>query len=202
MKYFLLIAFYCITVVQLQAQENHLILVDQPSYIFKFAPRVLSPRFSFEKVLSKQSSLGVDFRAHAYWLPQGIRSELFYRYYTKNAPWGFFVQAKAAFGYFTYNRYDNTTNGLQAGGGFNVGGQFNIGRKNAVIDFFGGFQWIAPIYLNVETTNPHNQFTTRYQYNVIHYFLMAFPLDIGLRFGFVGNKKVPASSSYQESDFY
>ena len=136
------------------AQEDYTKFVSEPKWILKFAPRILAPKIGYEKIMDKNSSLGLDIRAHAFWLPQGLRVEGYYRrYFNDNAPLGFYIQPKAALGYFDYNIAALNTNGLQAGGGFNVGGQFNIGINRAVIDVYAGFQWIAPIYFNIEPIN-------------------------------------------------
>ena len=190
MRILLFISILCFSFANAQGNKD-LNLVNKPSFILKFGPRIFSPRLSFEKVKSDHSTIGIDIRGYALWIPQGFRTEFFYRYYLGEAPWGFFIQPKVAAGYFSYKRFNNATKGIQVGGGFNVGGQFNIGRKNAVIDIFAGFQWVAPIYLDVQT-RIGRQFLSNYEFNVIHYTLIAFPLDVGLRFGFVGNKKVPA----------
>lgn len=199
MRIYLFIALMSFSFTNAQINKN-LDLVNQPSFILKFGPRIFSPRFSFEKIKSDKSSIGLDFRGYGLWIPQGVRTEFFYRYYVDKAPWGFFIQPKVAVGYFSYKRYDNDTKGIQVGGGFNVGGQFNIGRKNAVVDVFAGLQWIAPIYIAGPASN--RSFSNRFDYNTIHYILMAFPLDLGLRFGFVSNKKVPSNTLYQEEEGY
>lgn len=167
--------------------------VEQPSFAVKFAPRIFSPRIAYEKVINSNSSYQFELRGHTLWIPSGIRLEGAYRrYFNDNAPLGPYIQAKLGVGYFDYFFQLLNTNGIQAGGGFLAGGQFNVGSKKALIDVFGGFQWIAPFYLNLERLTPNSQFRN-YGYNAIHYLLIATPIEIGVRFGFMGTKTVPRS---------
>jgi hypothetical protein len=186
----------------LHAQEDYTKFVSEPKWVLKFAPRIFAPKITFEKIIDKNSSAGIDTRVHAFWLPQGLRLEGFYRrYFNDNAPLGFYIQPKVALGYFDYQIVDLKTNGLQVGGGFNLGGQFNIGINKAVIDVYAGFQWIAPIYFNQEPINNNNGLIA-YGYNTIHYTLMALPLDVGIRFGIIRVRKVPLTETFENDGYY
>jgi len=186
----------------LQAQEDYPKFVNQPKWILKFAPRILAPKITYEKVINLSSSWGIDTRVHAFWLPQSIRFEGFYRrYFNDNGPLGFYIQPKVAAGYFDYQIVNLKTNGLQVGGGFNLGGQFNIGINHAVIDVYAGIQWIAPVYFNIEPIN-NSQGFVNYGYNTIHYTLIALPLDIGIRFGFIKMRKVPLTETFENDGYY
>lgn len=172
-----------------------------PSFTIKIAPRIFSPRIAYEKLIDSNSSYQLELRAHTLWIPSGVRLEGAYRrYFNDNAPLGAYIQAKAGFGYFDYALQNLNTRGLQAGGGFLAGGQFNIGSKNALIDVFGGFQWIAPIYLQVQPVNGNNAWRN-YGYNVIHYLLIATPIELGIRFGFIGTKMVPKNFTPSGDNF-
>jgi hypothetical protein len=192
----------CICMATANAQDNTIKFADEPKWILKFAPRVLAPKITYECMIDDNSSYGFDARIHALWLPQAIRLEGFYRrYFNDNGPMGFYIQPKAALGYFDYNIVNLRTNGLQAGGGFNVGGQFNIGKKNAVVDVYGGLQWIAPIYFNM-APNSNAPGLANSGYNAIHYTLIAFPIDIGVRFGFIKMRKVPIHQDFEKDGYY
>lgn len=200
MKKILFVLILCFGFVQ--AQEDYTKFVNKPKWILKFAPRILAPKITYEKIIDENSSWGIDTRLHAYWLPQGGRIEGFYRrYFNENGPLGFYIQPKAALGYFDYNIVNLRTNGLQVGGGFNVGGQFNVGINNAVIDVYAGLQWVAPLYFNIEPVS-NGTGLVNYGYNAIHYTLMAFPLDVGVRFGFIRMRKVPATETFEGDGYY
>jgi len=174
------------------------VYIEKPTTIFKFAPRILSPRFMFEKVLSHKSSIILDTRIYAWWLPQAISFEPAYRlYFNEDAPFGPYVNFKGAFGYFDYAIVGYETRGMQIGGGVSFGGQYKLGRKKAVVDIFGGIQLVAPFYLNVDNNSP-NSLNNTFEYNVLHYILLAFPLEFGIRFGFYKTQKTP-NNSYDSS---
>ena len=165
--------------------------VKQFSYAVKFAPRIFSPRFTYEKSVSYNSSILLELRAHILWIPQAIRLESAYRYYFKDSPMrGPYIQPKLVLGYFDYQRQIDLTKGVMAGGGLVAGSQFNVGKRKALIDVFGGFQWIAPFYLNTGG----NTYLSNYDYNVLHYTLIAFPVELGIRLGFFGTKLVPINT--------
>lgn len=169
------------------AQSNEIEYIETPSLVFKVAPRILSPRMGVEKVIDNKSSVNFEGRFYAFWIPQGGRIEAGYRrYFNPTAPFGGYFNVKGGIGYFTYQFFDDNTQGIQAGGGFSFGGQFNIGSKNAIIDVFGGIQIIAPFYLNIDNRNLQT-----FEYNIIHYTLIAFPLEFGMRFGFFNTIKTP-----------
>lgn len=173
-------------------QEDYEIFYNRPSMVYKFSPRILSPRFTVEKVFDKKSSFSVETRIHAYWLPQAIRFEPAYRiYFSQRAPFGAYVNFKGAVGYFDYGIANLNTKGLMAGGGINFGGQYKIGSKKAVVDVFGGIQVITPIYFTIDANNP-NGLNVLNAYNLVHYTLIAFPVEFGLRFGFF---KLPTLST-------
>lgn len=200
MKNLLLVLLLCFSAVQ--AQVDHSKFVDEPKWVLKIAPRIFMPKITYEKLINENSSFGIEIRAHSLLFPKGVRMEGFYRkYFNDKAPLGFYLQPKLAFGYFTYRKFNYNTNGFQVGGGFNVGGQFNIGKKNAVIDVYAGLQWIAPVYLNYDTRF-YNGGPYTFDYNFYHYTIMAFPLDVGIRFGFIKMRKVPATETFDTDGFY
>lgn len=189
-KYFLLVVFLSLTI-HLSAQRTDFEMIETPSLVFKIAPRIFSPRLGLEKVLDEKSSLTFEGRFYTLWIPQGGRIEPGYRRYFKpSAPFGGYVNIKAGIGYFSYQSFGYFTNGFMAGGGVNFGGQFNVGRKKAIIDVFGGLQLIAPIYLSVDGGNI-STFNNVQDYNLIHYFFTAFPIEFGIRFGFFNTIKTP-----------
>lgn len=200
MKY-ILIVFLISFFINSNAQRSDFEFVETPNLIFKAAPRIFSPRIGIEKVLDNKSSLNFEGKFYAWWLPIGGRLEVGYRrYFNNTAPFGAYVNLKAGFGYFTYEHLDLWTNGLKAGGGVTFGGQFNIGKRKAIVDVFGGMQWIAPIYLSVDGGSV-TTFNNAARYNLIHYILMAFPLELGVRFGFFNTIKTP-KSELEKDIFY
>ena len=183
------------------AQSSEAGFIEKPSFAIKLAPRIFSPRISFEKLLNSKSSYVLELRGHTYWLPSGVRLEGAYRrYFSENAILGPYIQPKLAIGYFDYFFVDLNTRGIQFGGGLVAGAQFNIGSKNFLIDVFGGFQWVAPFYLELERINNGSQLRN-YGYNAIHYIMIAAPIEIGVRFGFMGTKLVPKTFKNQEEKF-
>jgi len=183
------------------AQSIEVHFAERPSIAIKFAPRLLSPRISFEKIINHNSSYLLELRGHTYWLPSGARLEGAYRrYFNDNGILGPYIQPKLAFGYFDYFFVDRNTRGIQFGGGLVAGAQFNIGSKNFLIDVFGGLQWIAPFYLELERINMGNQLRN-YGYNAIHYLMIASPIEIGVRFGLVGKKLVQKTFTNEEENF-
>lgn len=181
------------------AQKTDFELVETPSLVFKIAPRIFSPKLGLEKVLDNKSSINFEGKVYGWWIPQGGRIEAGYRrYFTSTAPFGGYVNIKGGFGYFTYQSFGDLTKGLMAGGGVNFGGQFNIGRKKAIIDVFGGFQLIAPIYLDMDRSS---NAALNYEYNLVHYILIAFPIEFGIRFGFFNTIKTP-KSELEKDIFY
>lgn len=168
--------------------------IAQKSFAIKFAPRILSPRVTFEQKINPKLSYVVELKAHAYWSPQSIRLEGgFRRYFKGEILTGPYFQAYVSGGYFSYNIIDVDTYGMQFGGGVLAGKQYNVGKKKALIDVFGGFQLIAPFYLNVESNN--NSLTPisvrQRTFTGSHYLQTAFPVVLGVRFGFFGTKMVP-----------
>ena len=197
----LLVIMFCSFFESTVAQSIEINFTERPSFAIKFAPRLLSPRISFEKIISHNSSYLLELRGHTYWLPSGVRLEGAYRrYFSENGILGPYIQPKLAFGYFDYFFVDRNTRGIQFGGGLVAGAQFNIGSKNCLIDVFGGFQWIAPFFLELERINMGNQLRN-YGYNAIHYIMIASPIEIGVRFGLMGTKLVPKTFTNQEEKF-
>jgi hypothetical protein len=173
------------------AQVEQKDLVAKPVYIFKFGPRIFSPRFGFEKIINKKSSYALELRTHLYWVPQALRLEATYRrYFLEKAPYGAYFNVKAAFGYFDYRFLNGrNANGVMTGAGFTFGGQFKMG-KNWLVDVFGGAQVIVPIYFQI-SNNANNYYYYRNEANIFHYTLIACPLEIGIRFGHLKSKWVP-----------
>ena len=202
MKYVgLLLFIFCSFFERAIAQSIEVNFAERPSIAIKFAPRLLSPRISFEKIINHNSSYLLELRGHTYWLPSGARLEGAYRrYFNDNGILGPYIQPKLAFGYFDYFFVDRNTRGIQFGGGLVAGAQFNIGSKNFLIDVFGGLQWIAPFYLELERINMGNQLRN-YGYNAIHYLMIASPIEIGVRFGLVGKKLVQKTFTNEEENF-
>tara|TARA_B100000497_G_C7634036_1_gene381068 strand:- start:420 stop:1034 length:615 start_codon:yes stop_codon:yes gene_type:complete len=202
MKYVgLLLFIFCSFFERAIAQSIEVHFAERPSIAIKFAPRLLSPRISFEKIINHNSSYLLELRGHTYWLPSGARLEGAYRrYFNDNGILGPYIQPKLAFGYFDYFFVDRNTRGIQFGGGLVAGAQFNIGSKNFLIDVFGGLQWIAPFYLELERINMGNQLRN-YGYNAIHYLMIASPIEIGVRFGLVGKKLVQKTFTNEEENF-
>ncbi|MFT4968281.1 MAG: hypothetical protein ACI9O4_000008 [Chitinophagales bacterium] len=202
MKQLTLLIIICCTLFSgAKAQFNEGDYIEKPSFAIKFAPRIFSPRVTFEKLINSKSSYLIEIRSHALWLPQGVRLEGAYRrYFNDNALLGPYIQAKVALGYFDYGLQGLVSNGIQAGGGFVAGAQFNVGSKKALIDVFGGLQWVAPFYLNIEPINSSSQLQN-FGYNVIHYILVATPIELGVRFGFMGTKTVPRDFQSPEDNF-
>lgn len=197
----LLILFFLSLSINTSAQKIDYEMVETPNLVFKVAPRIFSPRVGVEKVLDSKSSLNFEGKFYAWWLPIGGRLEVGYRrYFNSTAPFGAYVNFKGGFGYFTYEHINLSTYGLKAGGGISFGGQFNVGKGKAVIDVFGGFQWIAPIYLSLDGGNI-STFNNAFGYNLTHYLFMAFPLEMGIRFGFFNTIKTP-KREFEKDIFY
>lgn len=202
MKYVgLLLIIFCSFFERTVAQSIEVNFAERPSFAIKFAPRLFSPRISLEKIINHNSSYLLELRGHTYWLPSGARLEGGYRkYFNDNGILGPYIQPKLAFGYFDYFFVDLNTRGIQFGGGLVGGVQFIIGSKNFLIDVFGGFQWIAPFYLELEKINMGNQLRN-YGYHVIHYMLIASPIEIGVRFGLVGTRLIQKTFTNEEENF-
>jgi hypothetical protein len=183
----------CFTIGILFAQVNQFDsrnFVDQPAFAIKIAPRIFSPRIAFEKVTEGNSTYGFEARLYTWWLPQAARVEGFYRYYfSGKAPIGGYIQAKLAVGYMDYKIANLNTTGMHLGAGFAAGKQFHVGTKRALIDLFGGIQVLPPIYFTKDYI-VNNTFINDMDYKVMHYLLLATPIEFGVRFGFFGTKKV------------
>jgi hypothetical protein len=197
-KKYILFFFFLISVAHAQIDMNQ--LVERPAVVFKFAPRIFAPRFAVERVLSEQSSWGVELRLYTWWLPQAGRTEFFYRRYINGmAPFGAYIQPKVALGYFDYAIIDAKTNGLHLGGGLSFGKQMRMGRRKGTFDIFTGIQLVAPLYFNIEYS--FNHFGSKQEYQLLHYILVAFPLEVGFRFGFFSTERVPGNYQYNQQLF-
>lgn len=209
MRHLMLICSMLLLFLASHAQENE--FIEEPKYVLKFAPRLFSPRITYEKIINSRHTVGLDTRLHLniqwsiYYLyfPPALRFEGFYRvYFNETAPFGAYFQSKAALGYFDYAFYGNKTKGMQAGTGFTFGGQFKMGKKKGVVDIFAGIQVVAPIFIDLDLPNNRNRNSYVHEYKLIHYTTIAFPLELGIRFGFMKTKKVPKSYSITPSNDY
>lgn len=190
MKYFILIVFSVFGLAFAQVEESE--FEEKPNYLIKFAPRILAPKFGFEKFISDKSSYIIELRTNLFWIPQAIRVEGSYRrYFEASAPYSPYVNIKAAAGYFDYRILNfEDTYGMMAGGGVSFGGQIKIGG-NWLFDIYGGLQMIAPIYFEIDPYNVSNNFITSRRVNTIHYTLIAFPVELGIRLAYLKTKMVP-----------
>jgi hypothetical protein len=199
MKKIAIIFIFLFSFVNAQTEQQD--LVKKPVYAFKFGPRLLKPRFGFEKFIDSHSSFGFELRYHAYavaqyagffYLPQALRIEGSYRKYFKDtAPYGAYFNVKAAFGYFNYAIINpNSIHGIMVGAGSSFGGQFRMGKKG-LVDIFGGIQLISPIYFRMTNGAYNYSHGDLYLSNLTHYVFIASPIELGIRFGFIQSKSVP-----------
>ncbi|MEZ4978205.1 MAG: DUF3575 domain-containing protein [Chitinophagales bacterium] len=190
MRQIIFILFSILSLAYAQYEENN--LVEKPNYLIKFAPRILAPKFGFEKFIKEQSSYVIELRTNLYWIPQAIRVEGSYRrYFEASAPYSPYVNIKAAAGYFDYRILNlEESYGMMAGGGVSFGGQIKIGG-HWLFDIYGGLQLIAPIYFEIDPYNTSQNFITSRRLNAIHYTLIAFPVELGIRLAYLKTKLVP-----------
>lgn len=186
MKYILVLFCILSTSFLIAQEEKDFIIPDEGvKSIIKFAPRIISPKIGYEKLLYNDNSVGFELKMKFGILSMGAKLEPNFRHYFKEAPFSPYIQVYGSGGY-GINLLSSFEQYIQAGGGLVFGGQYNIGNKKAIIDVFGGIQYIHPFFLSY---NYNNQYTNMYSDQLNFYTTMSPPVVLGIRFGFFTLKK-------------